>query len=160
MLARVELLDMVRGISDDRSGRIAECKHSRESTFQEFMATRVPSQLVPTTTKVKDVPLMTNPEEYFRLLFTREVYESADESTGRLQARARMAPVQACSFDNETNLLIRKSYPQFQIAVVGKEGAGKSTTARWLAHHLWVPAPLALVWLLFATSPHVYRCAF
>lgn len=159
MIARVEFLDMVRGISDDRTGRIAECQHSRERTFQEFMAARAPSQLVPPTTKIKDVPLMTNPEEYFRLLFTPEVHESADAFSGRLQARAQKAPVQACSFDDETSQLIRESYPQFQIAVIGKEGAGKSTTARWLAHHLWVPAPFALVWLSFATSPHIILLA-
>jgi len=74
---------MVRGISDERTGRIAECKHSRERTFKDFRAARAPPQLVPATTKVKDVPLMASDDEYFRLLYTREVFESADTHSGR-----------------------------------------------------------------------------
>ena len=43
----------------------------------------LPPQLIPATTKVKDVPLMASDDEYFRLLYTREVFESAEAYSGR-----------------------------------------------------------------------------
>ena len=67
--------DMVGAIADRRAGSIVDCKRSRKRTFGDFKAAMAPPQLVPATMNVKDVPSMSSGVEYFRLLFTYEIYE-------------------------------------------------------------------------------------
>jgi len=128
--------NMVRGIADHKTGRVEECKHSRGGTFLEFQHSKVSSNLVPSTTHIKDVPPMTSAEQYFNLLFTNELYQDPNDAhSGRfkLQSIASQSPYQFCQFGHK---IIKDSFSGFQISLIGKEGAGKSTTARWLAHHL------------------------
>jgi hypothetical protein len=120
---------------------VDECKHSRKETFLKFINSKTNSYLVPTTTKIKDVPKMDSAHEYFDLLFNEESDEPQQVRLAmihkdNLKNKGSESPHQVCRMGDKFNSRIEKSFPRFQIALIGKEGVGKSTAARWLAHHL------------------------
>jgi hypothetical protein len=131
---------MLQDISDDRIGRMEECQHSRTATFKEFL--KGLSHLIPKTTPVKDIPPaaeLSSGQNHFELLFTNVEYDSPndhDNYSPKLQTRGNQATDKVCQFGHKESQMIRGNFPKFQIVLVGKEGAGKSTTATWLAHHL------------------------
>jgi hypothetical protein len=57
-----------------------------------------------------------------------------------LKDKGNESPHEACNMnynmEDEIYTRIEKTFPRFQIALIGKEGVGTSTTARWIAHHL------------------------
>ena len=131
----------------EHSARLVdECKLSRSKTFLKFVKSNTNSYTVPTTTRIKDVPKVTSAHEYFDLLFTNMAFEelqqvrNAKTHKDNLKDKGNESPHEACNMnynmEDEIYTRIEKTFPRFQIALIGKEGVGKSTTARWLAHHL------------------------
>jgi hypothetical protein len=129
---------MIEGIDDARTGRLEECQHSRNATFEEFR--KIISYSIPKTTPVKDIPPaaeLTSGQNHFEMLFTNVEYDSPnDDYSTKLQTRGNQEIDKVCQFGGKEAQTIRDNFPKIQIVLVGKEGAGKSTTAYWLAHHL------------------------
>jgi hypothetical protein len=130
---------MIEGIDDARTGRMEECQHSRTATFEAFLKTF--SHSIPKTTPVKDIPPaaeLTSGQNHFELVFTNVEYDSPnDDHSIQLETRGNQATDKVCQgFGDKESQMIRGNFSKFQIVLVGREAAGKSTTATWLAHHL------------------------
>ena len=132
---------MIKGIDDGRTGRMEECSYSRRKTFEEFCREHSDADLLPK--KVKDVPSATDlisNQNQFKLLFTDEQYESPnDDHSSKLLQTCNRPTHTACGSAAKDARIIPNAFPKFQFVLVGKEGAGKSTTAYWLAYHLKTP---------------------
>jgi len=99
------------------------------------------STIAPKTTPVKDIPPaaeLTSGQNHFELVFTNVEYDSPnDDHNIQLETRGNQATDKVCQgFGDKESQMIRGNFPKFQIVLVGREAACKSTTATWLAHHL------------------------
>ena len=141
---------MVQGITDHKPGRLEDCKYgSRNTTFVDFMdanwVSTLPKRSFDHSQKaggiqVRDVPHACSQQQYFDYLFKEEINVSkVDQDKGKLLQYGRQTPREKCEFEAHFDDRIRQHFQRFHFVLLGKEGAGKSHTARWLAFHLNAP---------------------
>ena len=150
----------IRLINDGRTGRDAECRFDRQKTFRDFRARHV--NHLTGSASVYDVPADRSTAAYFLKMFTQgpsggaaaphepkdtlpsDPQSATPHGLNAAQHAAELAKLLATAPSSycPSGRRLHSTFPRFQFALVGHEGAGKSTTLYWLASHLGLPEAL------------------
>jgi len=164
LLVNASCEDLIEIIGDMKTGSQAECLHQRQKLFNLFLRKHV-NHLVGKS-RVIDIPAANDTQIYSNQIFiagrkpdfrkkafdnlngleagqadefddsmynVEQHWQISQEAAKGLVRTAAKTPYETC--ENAEPFLDRR-FSRFQFAAVGLEGAGKSTTLFWLAHHL------------------------